>query len=137
MNRRVSLMVTAVAAISLAFALAGGDAAAQQKQRVSFKVDAANSKFTQQLFIDVGDVPGHQVRALEIYRGFPNNPPEVNGLKLKETWTRGLSDYTDNNGHNTTYGVWVLENGDKFFVRSDTVAQSPAGASSRSCRPLR
>src|SRR5262249_5880311 len=46
------------------------------------------------------------------------------GMALKEQWTRALSDYTDNNGPGTTYGVYVLENGDKFFTRSALVAQS-------------
>jgi len=127
MARIVTITIATMAILSLAVALPARNAAAQQKRQVSFKVDAANSKFTQQLFLDVGDVPGHQVRALEIHRLFPSNPPEVNGLKVKETWTRGYSDYTDNNGHNSTYTIWVVENGDKFFVRGDTVAQSSGG----------
>jgi hypothetical protein len=43
---------------------------------------------------------------------------------LKEQWTRGMSDYIDNNGPATLYNVWVLDNGDKFFVRTSLVAQS-------------
>jgi hypothetical protein len=48
----------------------------------------------------------------------------VNGVALKEQWTRAISDYTDKNGPGTTYGVYFLENGDKFFSRSALVAQS-------------
>jgi hypothetical protein len=51
----------------------------------------------------------------------------INGVRLKETWNRGLSDYTDNSGANTNYTVYVLENGDKFFARSTTLAQSSGG----------
>jgi hypothetical protein len=124
MNRFATLAVTTLTLLCIAVALPAGAASAQEKQRVSFKVDAANAKYTQQLFLDVGDVPGHQVRAYEQFRTYPNNPPVINGLKLKEHWTRGLSDYTDNNGLANTYSVFVMENGDKFFVRGSTVSLS-------------
>ena len=62
-----------------------GQAAAQQKQRVIFKAQQENSKYTQRNAIDVGDVLGHQVRVYEIYRTYPNNAPTINELKLKET----------------------------------------------------
>jgi hypothetical protein len=39
----------------------------------------------------------------------------INGVAIKEQRTRAISEYTDNNGPGTTYGVYVLENGDKFF----------------------
>jgi hypothetical protein len=45
-------------------------------------------------------------------------------MKLKENWTRGLSDYTDGNGPNNSYSVYIMDNGDKFFARTATVAQS-------------
>jgi hypothetical protein len=85
---------------------------------VSYKFLPENTKFTQQNIIDVGDAPGHQVRIIEIHRTFPTNPPMFNGLKLVEQWSRGTSDYIDNNGSATTYGVFIMENGDKFFTRS-------------------
>ena len=124
MNRQITLIVTTLALLCLGVAVPAGDASAQQKQRVSYKVTAENSKYTQQQFLDVGDVPGHQVRSYEIYRSFPNNAPVVNGMKIKETWTRGYSDYINGNGTSTTYGVMVMENGDKIFTRSALVAQS-------------
>ena len=43
---------------------------------------------------------------------------------MKEQWTRGMSDYIDNNGPALIYNVWILENGEKFFVRTSLVAQS-------------
>jgi hypothetical protein len=93
MNRVTAFTLTTMALLSLAVALPAADAVAQQKQRISYKVSAENSKYTQQHVIDVGDVPGHQVRVYEIYRSFPNNAPVINGLKMKETWTRATSDY--------------------------------------------
>jgi hypothetical protein len=124
MNRRCTVVLAVAALLGFATALTAGNAAAQNKQRVSFKLPAENSKYTQQQVIDVGDVPGHQVRVFEIYRAFPSNAPLINGVKLKEMWNRGLSDYTDGSGPNNGYTVFVLESGDKFFARTTTLAQS-------------
>ena len=106
------------------------DAIVQEKQRVSFKISAENTKYTQQHSIEVGDVSGHYVRVYEIQRTFPNNAPLINGVALKEQWNRAISDYTDNNGPGTTYGTYVLENGDKFFSRAALVAQNTGQGSS-------
>ena len=84
---------------------ATGNAAAQEKQRVSMKTPAENTKYTQQVFIDVGDAPGHEVRVYEIHRTYPSDPPMFNGVT-------------------TGYVVNVLENGDKFFERYSCVAQN-------------
>jgi hypothetical protein len=75
----------------------------------------------------VGDVPGHQVRVFEIRRTYPSNPPVVNGVKIVESWTRGISDYTNNNGPSVVYHVYVAENGDKFFITSSAIAEQAPG----------
>jgi hypothetical protein len=124
MNRLTKLTVTTAALLWLVTGLPPLEAVAQEKQRVSFKISAENTKYTQQHSIDVGDVSGHHVRVYEIQRTFPNNAPVINGVALKEQWTRAISDYTDNNGPGTTYGTYVLENGDKFFSRAALVAQN-------------
>jgi hypothetical protein len=110
----------------LAVARPAGGALAQEKQKVSYKTPAANTKYTQQLSIDAGDVPGHQVRVWELHRSFPTDAPVINGVKLKEPWSRGVSDYTAYNGLSSSYAVYVLENGDKFFARTTTLGQSTA-----------
>ena len=124
MNRPTTLTLATIAVLCFAVAVPIGEAAAQQKQHVSYKVTAENSKYTQQQFLDVGDGAGHQVRSFEIYRTFPTNAPVIDGMKFKEQWTRGISDYIDNNGTATTYGVYVLDSGDKFFTRSTVLAHS-------------
>lgn len=126
MIRRIWLAPAIVTLMFAANALPSSDAIAQQKQHVSYKSPPENAKYTQQTIIDVGDVPGHQVRLFEIHRTHPANQPVVDGLKMMEQWTRGSSDYIDNNGSSVTYGIYVFENGDKFFTRSSLVAQSPA-----------
>ena len=60
--------------------------------------------------------------ALEVKWVYPSDPPMINGMKMVESWTRGISDYTNNNGEATTYGVYVFENGNKFFTRGSLVA---------------
>ncbi len=50
----------------------------------------------------------------------------INGVKLKETWTRGYADYLSNNGISTNYGTYVLENGDKFYTMASTMGQADA-----------
>jgi hypothetical protein len=127
MNRR-KLTLTTVALFALAISLPATEAAAQQMQRVSYKTPAANSKYTVQHVLDVGDIPGHQVRLFELRRTFPTDAPTINGVKIKETISRGLSDYIDTNGSNTNYVEYVMENGDKFFSRQTTVSQSTVAA---------
>jgi hypothetical protein len=96
------------------------------QERLAFSVSAENTKYTQQHTIDVGDVVGHQVRLFEIKRVYSANAPVIGGLKIVESWTRGISDYTNNTGEAVAYGVYVLDNGDKFFTRGRLVAfQSP------------
>jgi hypothetical protein len=120
MDRRSMLGLAATCLICLC---ATDIAVAQEKQKVSFKTGSENAKYTQQLFIDAGDVPGHQVRAFELHWTFPSDPPVINGVKLTEAWARAASDYTDGNGPAAGYFVYVLENGDKFFARWTLAAQ--------------
>jgi hypothetical protein len=124
-----TLILAGMASLCLAISPPAGDALAQEKQRLIFKVDAVNTKYTQQYTIDVGDAPGHQIRLFEIRRTYPGNAPAINGIKIVESWTRGITDYIDYNGAATTYGVYVLENGDKFFTRGSVVAVKGPGPS--------
>lgn len=126
MYRITTLIVTSMALLFSAIALPGS-AVAQQKQQVSFKSPAENSKYMQQLNVDVGDAPNHILRIFEIHYTYPNNAPVINGLKLVEAWTRGTADYIDGNGSDPLYIVYVMENGDKFFARTDGVVQNASG----------
>jgi hypothetical protein len=123
----ITMFVLAAALLAMATVLPTGDTVAQRKQQTVFKVDPANAKYTQQYVINVGDVPGHQVRLFEVRRTYPSNPPVINGMKIVESWTRGVSDYIDNNGPAVVYHIFVAENGDKFFVQSSTVATQVPG----------
>jgi len=123
MNRSMVTLI-ATALLALGVALPASDALSQQKQQVSFKTPAANTKYTQQTTVDVGDLPGHQVRVFELHRTYPSDAPVINGLKMTEMWTRGVTDLIDGTGSSVNYSVYMLENGNKFFSRTALVAQS-------------
>lgn len=91
-------------------------------QRTSLQTSVENCKYTQHHPIGVGDLPGHQLRVFEIHCTFPNNPPVINGVVLKEQWFRGLTDLTDNSGPGNFYAVYEFANGDKFFTHLTMVA---------------
>jgi hypothetical protein len=95
-------------------ALSMGYASAQQRQRVSFKVQ--ESKFIVSQNVDAGDVRNHQVRLFDSHLVLPN--PTINGVKLVEAFARGTVDYTGLVGSGVGYHVFVAENGDKIFTRS-------------------
>jgi hypothetical protein len=124
MNRRNVINAFSITAAALTLSFTGAVAQTVQIQHVTFPSAAANSKYTEQHTLDVGDVPGHQVRVYEIHRTYPTNPPVIDGMKLTEVWTRATSDYVNNTGSGDNYSVYVLENGDKFFAHSTLVAQS-------------
>jgi hypothetical protein len=126
MTRNVRIVLATIALCGLAAALSVSEGFAQDKQKVSYKAAAENTKYTQQLGIDAGDTPGHEVRVFEIHRTFPIDAPVFNGIKLKETWARGVSDYTDYNGPSSSYVTYVFENGDRFYVHTTTMGQKNA-----------
>jgi hypothetical protein len=107
---------------------APGPLSAQEKCKMKWEAPAANANFTQQHVIDVGDVPGHQVRIFELHRTFPNDQPNCEGLKRLEEWSRGYSDYIDRNGRAWGYRITVLENGDKIFGEYSGTSQTVVAA---------
>jgi hypothetical protein len=141
-------MTTACSAVAV-FLLSTSTLAAQtaqekqpapEKQKISFRVPAGLTKYTQQHVLDVGDLPGHQIRIFELHRTFagapdekgqtakaaPNAPtaPVFNGVRATEQWVQGVSDYVNANGHVFGYGTYAMENGDKVFVRYEGINQA-------------
>jgi hypothetical protein len=125
MNRQVS---TASLVLALA-AFCNSSVSAEEKCKMSGSAAATNTTYTQQHALDVGDVPGHQVRVLELHRTYPaDTKPICEGLKRTEEWTRGLSDYVDRNSQTWGYDVILLENGDKIFAQYSGTSQTAVGA---------
>ena len=124
MTRRSRLALSTITAI-VSLMLFGTSASwAQQKQLAKFEAPAANTKYTEQHSIAVGDVAGHDIRIFENLRTFPKDPLIIGGVPVKEWWTHGFTDFTDTNGPGTAYHTLVMENGDKVFARVNFVAQS-------------
>jgi hypothetical protein len=122
-NRRSIFTFSAIT--SLGLAVLPSTIVAQQKQEVSFKSPAENMKVTQHN-VEVGDVPNHIVNVYEAHTTFASDAPVINGLRLAETWGRGIGDLTNGHGSVTAYQVYVMENGDKFFVRAANVTETGA-----------
>ena len=122
-----TLTMTIMALLCFWIGLPVRDADAQQMQQISFKTPSGDSKYTQQVNIEVGDLPNHIIRIFEVHRIYPTNAPVINGLKLVEEWGRGAADYMDGNGNAYVYDEYVMENGDKFFARSVFVTQRTSG----------
>jgi len=125
MHRRTAFVPTLVCAAALALCGASG-ALAQQKQKVSYKVTADGATYPQRHTLDAGDYPGHSLSLYEIRRTFKADAPVVNGVRVKEIWTRGYGDYVDNNGPSHNYSVYMMENGDQFFTKAITMGQANA-----------
>ena len=58
--------------------------------------------------------------------GGPGSAPLINGLRLKEVWQRGTANITDGVGTTSSYFEYLMENGDKFFVRNEAIIQRTA-----------
>jgi hypothetical protein len=87
--KRIAMVALTTAALLGLAAAPTGDARAERRIQLAFNVEPANARYTQQHVIDVGDVPGHQLRIFEVRHTYPNNPLVINGLKIVESWTRG------------------------------------------------
>jgi hypothetical protein len=96
--------------------LCTGIASAQQKYQYNHSAAPQSSRYVQQHIIDVGDIPGHQVRILEVQRVYESNHPVVMGTKVVESWTRGFSDYVNGVGPAHGYDTWILEDGSRIFL---------------------
>ena len=99
-------------------------ASAQERCKISEEATAAKSEYTQQHVMDVGDLPGHQIRIFELHRTYPNDKPNCEHLKRTESWDHGYSDYVDRNGRAWGYSVISFENGDKIFAEFSGTSQT-------------
>lgn len=97
---------------------------AQQKHVLSYERAADSSEYTRQLRIDVGDVPGHQIRAYELEATHADDSVRFLDVPLRKEYVRGLSDYVDSNGRHFGYTVYVLENEDRIYARIDGTTQA-------------
>jgi hypothetical protein len=110
---------------ALVLAAAPG-ARAQQKQTVTYKVSAADTRIVERHRFDVGDAPGHSLVQYKLHRVFGEDAPRVKGKRVEDIWTWGQGDFLDNYGTSQNYSLFMLENGDTFFVKSTAVGKPDA-----------
>ena len=119
------------ASLGVALILFAPQVSAQNRCKMSWESPPSDTKYHQQLALDVGDIPGHQIQIFELHRVYSDAKPNCEGLKWVEQWARGFRDVIDRNGHVWDYDVKTFENGDKIFARNDGSSQtvvSPDGA---------
>lgn len=105
-----------LAFLGLALWLSGTAAGlAQEKCKRILDNSGAESKYTQQHVMDVGDIPGHQIRIFELHRVYSSDQKNCEGLKRTEELSHGYSDYIDGNGRAWGYTVITFDNGDEIF----------------------
>lgn len=129
MNARVSGVARVLAVLVAAWLGAvSGAALAQERHKYSFKAPPGTTKFAQTQMLDVGDVPGHQMRITELLSKYPGDAPVYAGVKVVEARGVLFSDYVEGSGNAFTYTVNTLENGDKIFSRTTILTQTSVGA---------
>jgi hypothetical protein len=113
-TRTMSVLSISLAALVFLFS---GSAVAQQKYSYEHSTSPQSSRYVQQHRIDIGDVPGHQIRIFEVHNQYTRGHPIIRGTKVVETWARGSSDYINGVGAVRGYGVWVLEDGNEIYTQ--------------------
>jgi len=109
--------------------LAGPTAALAQQKFKTPDVDPEQvSKYTVQHTLDVGDVPGHQIRIATLHTKNSDKAGEFDGVKVLETTAWLTSDYINGSGRFTTYAVASMANGDKIYSRGEGMTHTAVAA---------
>lgn len=104
-------------------------AEAQQKFPISRTGEGVKSRYVQQHIIDIGDIPGHQIRIQESQRTNPGSGHAIDGVKITEDWVRGFSNYANGVGPAWGYTIWLLEDGSKIFLEYTGTSETQTTAS--------
>jgi hypothetical protein len=105
-------------AIILSSVISFAPALAQEHCKVDEVILAKNTTYTEQHVMDVGDVPGHQIRIFELKRTYPDDKPNCEGLKRTVSTGHLATDYINANGSLRGYTVVTYDNGDKMYIQS-------------------
>jgi hypothetical protein len=95
----------------------GAEALAQDRQAISYDAATAETKYSANYRVIVGDVPEHVLRVFELHRVFAHRPPVFRGVTAKQMWERGSADTIDQNGSESAYVTYLLEDSNKVFGR--------------------
>ena len=132
MKIRGRLLTVASTLLAGFISVSASVAQAQKHYPIEDKSEWSTGKYIQQHMIDVGDLPGHKVRILEVQRTYNDKSQlAVSSVKVKEAWVRGYSDYTQGKGKAWGYSIWLLDDGNKVYMEwAGTTASetSPTGS---------
>ena len=124
-NRNGFTTALALALIGGPILLAPAQSLAQEKYKISYSTKAENTKYTFQHGLEIPDMPGHILRIVEIRVTWPDGgAPTVQGEKVVEAISRGMSDLIAGNGLAHGYTMWRFENGDQAFQQYEDSVQS-------------
>ncbi len=112
-----ALRATTLFCVALLCFCGAAGALAQQRQPLSYDAAAAETKYAANYRVTAGDVPDHILRVFDLRRVFTRHPPVFQGVAAKEMWERGWADSIDQNGSESSYVTYVLEDGNKVFGR--------------------
>ncbi len=104
---------------------------AADPQRYPIPDVESKSKYLEEHAIDVEDALGHQARIYRLRYEYPNRDLKFLNVPVKESYTTGMSDYTNGSGGFKTYTVYVMEDGNKVYAHGtgDTHASPDGGRS--------
>ncbi|MDB5819626.1 MAG: hypothetical protein JWQ11_3266 [Rhizobacter sp.] len=91
------------------------------RMKYAFSGATETPKYLDQHAVDVGDVPGHQIRVAKLQTLFKADAPAYDGIKVTESLTALNGDYVDGSGHFVLYSVLTMTNGDKIFHRGEAL----------------
>ena len=121
-SRFVTVLAVALGGFTV---LASGTSFAQEKHKISYSTKAENTKYTFQHGLEIPDIPGHILRMIEIRVTWPDGgAPTIQGEKVVEAISRGMSDLIAGNGLAHGYTMWRFENGDQAFQQYEDSVQS-------------
>lgn len=118
------ICVLAAGGISLALS---SSALAQQKF-VYKGVPGSTTKYVEQHAIDVGDIPGHQIRVARLQTKYGDEAPAFDGVKVVESNSSLSSDYINGSGRFVAYSVLTMANGDKIYERAEATSLTSVAA---------
>ena len=98
-------------------------AVAQQKLKYHFSATVPG-KYIEQHVLEVGDVPGHQIRVAALNTKYGEEAPIYDGIKVTESLGWISSDYINGSGRFIQYIALQMANGDKIYQTIEGQAQT-------------
>ena len=87
---------------------------AQQRLKYSFSA-IVPGKYIEQHVLEVGDIPGHQIRVAALNTKYGDEAPVFDGTKVTESSGWISSDYINGSGRFLQYSILQMANGDRIY----------------------